>query len=132
MIEYSWRGSVESTELEALHAEAFAHDPIEHDWSTRLERHSLGWVTARRGERLVGFVNVAWDGFEHAFLIDTIVAGDTREQGIGAALVRRAIVEARQAGCAWLHVDFDDDLAPFYLDALGFEPTAAGLIDLSS
>jgi len=27
-------------------------------------------------------------------------------------------------------VDFDDDLAPFYFDACGFEPTPAGLIRL--
>jgi len=28
-------------------------------------------------------------------------------------------------------VDFDDDLAPFYFDACGFEPTPAGLIRLT-
>ncbi len=32
----------------------------------------------------------------------------------------------RRAGCEWLHVDFDDDLAPFYLQACGFQPTPAG------
>jgi hypothetical protein len=37
---------------------------------------------------------------------------------------------ARTAGCEWLHVDFDDDLRPFYFDACGFTPTNAGLIRL--
>lgn len=37
---------------------------------------------------------------------------------------------ARDAGCEHLHVDFDDDLAPFYVDACGFEPSRAGLISL--
>ena len=37
---------------------------------------------------------------------------------------------ARAAGCEWLHVDFDDDLAPFYLEACGFRPARAGLMAL--
>jgi hypothetical protein len=28
------------------------------------------------------------------------------------------------------HVDFDDDLGAFYLDASGFRPTGAGLVHL--
>jgi hypothetical protein len=41
-----------------------------------------------------------------------------------------ALDGARAAGCEWLHVDFDDHLRPFYLDACGFSPTDAGLIAL--
>ena len=41
-----------------------------------------------------------------------------------------AAICAKAAGCEWLHVDFDDDLAPFYFDSCGFEPTRAGLIHL--
>lgn len=41
-------------------------------WWDQIRTHSLGWVTARTAEgALVGFVNVAWDGGDHAFLIDT-------------------------------------------------------------
>jgi len=36
----------------------------------------------------------------------------------------------RVGGCEWLHVDFDDELRAFYLDAYGFEPAAAGVIRL--
>jgi hypothetical protein len=39
-----------------------------------------------------------------------------------------AVHQARQAGCEWLHVDFEGHLRPFYLDASGFRPTDAGLI----
>ena len=39
---------------------------------------------------------------------------------------------AKAAGCEWLHVDFEPDLAPFYFDACGFRPTPAGLIHLAS
>jgi hypothetical protein len=45
-------------------------------------------------------------------------------------LIAAAVVEARQAGCEWLHVDFEDHLRSFYFDACGFEPTNAGLIRL--
>ena len=40
-------------------------------WWDRIRPHSLGWVTARHAGYLVGFVNVASDGGDHAFLIDT-------------------------------------------------------------
>ena len=37
---------------------------------------------------------------------------------------------AREAGCEWLHVDFDDNLRAFYFTACEFTPTNAGLIAL--
>jgi len=40
------------------------------------------------------------------------------------------VTASREAGCEWLHVDFDDDLRSFYVDACGFSPIAAGLIAL--
>ncbi|MEO3750435.1 GNAT family N-acetyltransferase [Streptomyces sp. B6B3] len=118
--------------MEALHAEGFGHAPVDYDWPAQLRRHSLGWVCARHGEdgRLVGFVNVAWDGAGHAFVLDTLVAAGLRRSGIGVELVAVAVREARAAGCEWLHVDFEDHLRPFYFDACGFRPTNAGLIAL--
>ena len=92
--------------------------------------HSLGWVCARDGDELVGFVNVPWDGVVHAFVLDTMVATSHGRRGIGTELVAVAVTEARRAGCEWLHVDFEDDLRPFYFDACGFAPTNAGLIEL--
>ena len=78
----------------------------------------------------MGFVNVAWDGGVHAFLLDTVVAARARRRGVGTRLVAAAVAGARAAGCEWLHVDFDDRLRGFYLDACGFRPTPAGLIVL--
>ncbi len=129
-IDFQWRGAVDDDALNALHAEAFDHDVLDDAWSAQLERHSLGWVTARDENDLVGFVNVAWDGGVHAFLLDTIVAAAHRGRGIGTALVEHAIDRARDAGCEWLHVDWDEDLDRFYVDACGFEPTPAGLYAL--
>ena len=129
-VAYDWRGAFTSAELNVLHAEGFEHDLLDWDWRGQVERHSLGWVTAREDGELVGFVNVAWDGGSHAFVLDTLVPVRARRRGIGVELVRAAECEARAAGCEWLHVDFEDYLRAFYFDACGFTPTNAGLIEL--
>ena len=129
-ITYEWRGAFENHEINALHAEAFEHRVLADDWQAQVRRHSLGWVCARDTDRLVGFVNVAWDGGVHAFVLDTMVAADVRCSGVGRALVAIAIREARAAGCEWLHVDFDPHLRSFYFAACGFTPTDAGVIRL--
>ncbi len=130
-VSYAWRGEVENAELNALHAEAFEHRLRDDDWRGQLERHSLGWVSARAGAELVGFAYLAWDGAVHAFLLDPIVTPRLGRRGIGTELVRRAREGAAAAGCEWLHVDFDDHLRSFYFDACGFTPTNAGVIRLS-
>jgi hypothetical protein len=67
----------------------------------------------------------------HAFVLDTLVTGKVRRHRVGTGLVAAAAEGAREAGCDWLHVDFDDDLRAFYFDACGFAPTNAGLIGLT-
>lgn len=129
-IQFRWRGSFDNDELNALHAEAFEHSVREDDWRGQVERHSLGWVCAREAGELLGWVNVAWDGGVHAFILDTIVAVRARRRGIGAGTLALAADEAQAAGCEWLHVDFDDGLEPFYREACGFRNTKAGLIAL--
>ncbi len=127
---YTWRGEFTNAEINGLHAEAFDHRIIDDDWREQLSRHSLGWVVARRDGELVGFVNVAWDGGVHAFVLDTMVDERFGRQGVGRQLVAAATDRARAAGCEWLHVDFEDHLRPFYFGACAFEPTNAGLIAL--
>jgi GNAT superfamily N-acetyltransferase len=132
-IVYQWRSEFENAEVNQLHAAAFGtrvFTNTEWNWRELVGRHSLGWVLARHDDRLVGFVNVVWDGLVHAWLQDTMVAGDARHQGIGARLVAMARDRARDAGCEWLHVDFEDHLTTFYLGACGFTATNAGVIAL--
>jgi len=132
-VTYAWRGDVTSTELNALHADAFEtrlYADDECDWLAQLHGHSLGWVTAREAGALIGFVNVLWDGLVHAWIQDTMVATAARHRGIATRIVARAVEESHAAGCEWLHVDFEDHLRSFYLDACGFTPTNAGLIRL--
>jgi len=126
---FAWRGVVADAELVAL-TRSHGGRP-EPGWWDKVASHSLGWVTTRTGDgTLVGFVNVAWDGGDHAFLLDTKCHPDWHHQGIGTEVVRVAAQHAHSAGCEWLHVDFTADLAPFYLEACGFTSTAAGLIHL--
>jgi predicted N-acetyltransferase YhbS len=127
---YEWRGDFDNDAINALHAEAFGHRVLIDDWQAQVHRHSLGWVCARDADRLVGFVNVAWDGGVHAFVLDTMVAANVRRRGVGRALVAVAVREARAAGCEWLHVDFEPQLRTFYVEACGFTPTDAGVIQL--
>ncbi len=132
-ITYQWRAEFSNEEVNRLHAEAFetrVFDESEWNWRDLVAAHSLGWVVARDGTELVGFVNVLWDGLVHAWIQDTMVAANARGRGVGTRLVAAAREGAREAGCEWLHVDFDDHLRGFYLDACGFTPTNAGLIAL--
>lgn len=131
-IELVSRFPVDDVVLSGLHARAFGGDPAEvTPWARRLQRHALTWVGAFDAGRLVGFVQVCWDGGAHAFLLDTVVDPGWRRRGVGTALVRAASADAAAAGCDWLHVDFEPHLEGFYLQECGFRSTSAGLLRLT-
>lgn len=91
--------------------------------------HSLTFVAAYAGERLVGFVYFAWDGKDHAFVLEPTVHRDFRRRGIGRTLVEKGVAVARERGLQWVHVDFEADLEPFYR-ACGFRDSLAGVLRL--
>lgn len=128
----TWRGDLTDDELVALTASHGGRAAP--GWWESIRPHSLGWVTAREptGGELVGFTNVAWDGGDHAFLLDPKVRPDHQRRGLGTTIVCLAAEKAAQAGCEWLHVDFEDTerLGRLYFGACGFRPTTAGLIRL--
>ena len=130
LYKFEWRGDFDNAALNLLHAEAFAHPPDTHDWVSQVKSHSLGWVCAYDNEALVGFVNVVWDGALHAFILDTAVAASAQRHGVGRDLVQEAAAKAAEAGCIWLHADFEDALKNFYFNAYKFVPTNAGLVSL--
>lgn len=126
------RPKIDSAELNVLHAGGFGHPVFEWDWTPQLEKYSLTWIGAFRRQRLVGFVNLAWDGGVHAFLLDTVVDARLRRRGIGTRLVREAIAEARRTrGIEWVHVDSDETLMQQFYFPAGFEPTQAGTVNVS-
>lgn len=117
----------EAEAFEALWRAAWGSDPG--DYRLHVLPRSLCWVGAFDGSRPVGFVNVAWDGGAHAFLLDTLVHPDFQRQGIASRVVRRATELAKLRGAEWLHVDFEPHLESFYA-VCGFRPSKAGLIRL--
>jgi GNAT superfamily N-acetyltransferase len=131
MTEFVYRVSPSpiNDELNALHDASWKN----HTWCDfePVLTRSLAFVCAYYDKHLVGFVNLAWDGGEHSFLLDTLVHPEFRRRGIGQELVRRAVAEAEERGIKWVHVDFEPHLQPFY-DGCGFKHTAAGLIRLES
>jgi ribosomal protein S18 acetylase RimI-like enzyme len=118
---------LEATDLDELFASAWPGYTTR-DWTPVLSR-SLAYVGAFSAGELVGFVNVAWDGGVHAFLLDTTVHPALQRRGLGSRLVRAATEAARERGAEWLHVDYEPHLDKFYR-ACGFAPTLAGLIRL--
>jgi N-acetylglutamate synthase-like GNAT family acetyltransferase len=99
-----------------------------HDFNPILTQ-SLTFICAYQANQLVGFVNLAWDGGIHAFILDTTVHPNVRRQGIGIKLVTLAAETARQKGIKWLHVDYEPHLSTFY-QKCGFRHTEAGLMAL--
>ena len=64
--------------------------------------HSFTWVAAWANEELVGFVNVAWDGDVHFFLLDTTVHPEYQHRGIGQRIgggSHRRLPRATASGC---------------------------------
>ena len=121
-----------NTEIHACTRPTFGtrlFDESEWDWVEQTQRHSLGWVVARDGERFVGFANVLWDGLVHAFIEDVMVDADCNPASVSASSTPHTDDQA--AGCGFLHVGFDEDLHGFYIDACGFGPGSADFIGLS-
>jgi GNAT superfamily N-acetyltransferase len=128
IITYAISPAVTNAALNELFGAAW-DDHTERDFTPILAR-SLLYVCAYDGETLVGYVNVAWDGGVHAFLLDTTVHRGWQRRGIGGNVVPYAAKAARERGVVWLHVDYEPHLEGFYLSC-GFSPTTAGLLRLN-
>lgn len=125
-ISYIENPPVESAALNNLFESAW----VGHSWRDfePVLRQSLLYICAfNKGARLIGFVNVAWDGGLHAFILDTTVHREFQRRGVGLRLVAAAASGATKRGVRWLHVDFEPKLEEFYRKA-GFRHTAAGLL----
>ena len=129
-MEFKVKFAVDDEELSTLHALAFESAVEVQPWAARLDRHALTWVGAFSKDLLVGFVQVCWDGGAHAFLLDTMVVVAERRRRHAASMVKLAADKAKDAGCEWLHVDFEPHLRDFYIGVSGFRLTDAGLIAL--
>lgn len=128
-ISYRISPEVTNDELNALFADTWENHQA---WNfLPVLSRSLLYVCAYHNARLIGFVNVAWDGGQHAFILDTTVDREFRRRGVGVELVRQATEAAKKSGVEWLHVDFEPYLETFYRKC-GFKNTKAGLMNLRS
>jgi ribosomal protein S18 acetylase RimI-like enzyme len=128
-IRYAVREPVELATLQGLFRDSWESGEKQ-DYDRVLER-SFTWLTAHDGADLVGFVNVAWDGGVHLFLLDTTVAPSHRGRGIARELVRRTVAACRGQG-DWLHVDSDRYLMEHLYLPAGFYRVHAGTAALAT
>ncbi len=119
--------AVTNDELNTLFAAAW-NNHSSRDFGPILTRR-LVYICAYIDDQLVGFVNFAWDGGVHAFLLDTTMHPNLQHRGIGLQMVQAGIHAARSYGIEWIHVDYELRLHEFYTRC-GFIPTLAGLINL--
>ena len=126
-IRYAVREALDAQALNGLFAAAWGSPKPDYE---RVLARSFTWISAHSRDDLVGFVNVAWDGGVHFFLLDTTVHPDWARKGIGRRLVDMAIDACRGRG-EWLHVDADEGLMSRFYERCGFERTPAGLLSLA-
>lgn len=82
--------------------------------------HSLAIYLAYDGEKVVGLVRLVGDGFSSVFVQDLLVLPDYQRQGIGTALMKKALAEYRDAYQVQLVTDQTEKTLGFY-HSLGFE-----------
>lgn len=128
MVAYQTDPFPSDSDLDALWRRAW-NAPLGRWYQPILER-GLGHIAAYEGDLLVGFVNIAWDGGVHAFVLDTCTHIDFQRRGIATHLVQYAADLAREPGAEWLHVDYEPHLENLYR-ACGFRHSAAGVMKLS-
>ncbi|KPF66806.1 hypothetical protein IP84_15000 [beta proteobacterium AAP99] len=112
-------GGVPPAELLAL----FAHAP----WAStrtrvdlaRMMHGSFLLITARRGDRLVGFGRAWGDGVYRAVLDDIVVVPEERGNALGSRIVEALLTHCRELAIEEVSLTCRPELAGFY-ERLGF------------
>ena len=127
-IEYRVRPSLTNDDLNGLFGRAY-NKTMSVDFQRILDQ-SLTWVAGYDGHTLRAWVNVAWDGFVHAFLVDRTAADDP-DGAIRSELVREAIEAVRRDHPTVFKVHTDcrpDEIA--WLGELGLQELPGGIVIL--
>lgn len=97
---------------------------------SRILDQSLTWIAGYDGDVLMAWINVAWDGFVHAFLVDRI-AMDDEDGAVRSELVRQAIAAIRRdhPTVFKIHADCRPDEIPWLVE-LGFQQLPGGIVVL--
>ncbi|NVM23991.1 MAG: GNAT family N-acetyltransferase [Desulfobacterales bacterium] len=121
---------VEPKEIEDLR-EAVGWDRSEGIYEQVLQRHYAYYTARSANGKLIGYVSVLSDGVADAFLLDLMVHPKHQGTGLGKQLVRRAVIDMKQAGIQCVQVTFQDQLEPFYA-MCGFHIFRGGIIDFKN
>lgn len=99
-ISFGFNQPLANDDLNSLFASTWGYSslqPRRYDFQPMLER-SMAYACAHSSGRLVGFVNLAWDGGVHTFISAAVVHPDFQKRGIGSQLVRQVVDVARKRG----------------------------------
>ena len=95
-------------------------------------RAGVRTFVARAGDQVIGTATLLIEqkfyhrGGHAGHIEDVSVHRDHQGQGVGAALVRHAVEEARRLGCYKVILNCDDRVMPFYV-RLGFRRHSNGM-----
>ncbi|BDA72115.1 GNAT family acetyltransferase [Calothrix sp. PCC 7716] len=84
------------------------------------------WVGVHEKGKLIAFGYIAGTGLEHGYLEDIMVHPGYQRKGIGSALVKILLEEAKRIGIKIVTVTFKASHSNFY-SRCGFMPSSAGL-----
>ena len=123
-------GIVEPNEIEDLR-EAVGWDRSKGIYEQVLQRHYAYYTARSANGKLIGYVSVLSDGVADALLLDLMVHPKHQGTGLGKQLVRRAVIDMKQAGIQCIQVTFQNHLEPFYAKC-GFHIFKGGIIDFKN
>jgi ribosomal protein S18 acetylase RimI-like enzyme len=90
-------------------------------------RNSLYVVSAWQGDTLAGLLRVVGDGLTIAYVQDILVLREYRRQGMGTALMNRALERFNNVRQVVLLTDDTEETRRFY-ESLGFESCDKGIL----
>ena len=106
--------------------EAVGWERQEEDYPAALQGY---WATVGGFDAtgtLLAWCAVLSDGVRHAVLLDVMVHPSLQRQGIGKALVRKAITHIQEHRISIIHVDFEPETTVFY-EHCGFRVGLGGI-----
>lgn len=93
-----------------------------------IKKKLFTYFTARKNNKLIGFIDVLSDGIADAYLQNLVVHPDYQKKGIGSELVKKAINFLQEKNIKCIQVTFNSELETFY-KKFGFYIFRAGIID---
>lgn len=116
---------IESHEVPVLR-ESIGWEGRHSDYPILFERCNF-WAGVRDdNNELIAFGYVTGMGLQHGYMEDIIVHPRYQRKGIGQALVKKLLLEAKNSGLEIVTLTYDAKHLTFYSDS-GFDPCSGGI-----